>query len=43
MNPSLPRKAVPRMRYISVRLVHPIFERLVPAKGNHGGNNQEFN
>src|SRR5262245_40226219 len=31
------------MCYISVRLVHPIFERLVPSKSNHGGNNQEFN
>src|SRR6266403_3546853 len=41
--PSLPRNVVPRICYIPVRLVHPIFERLVPAKSNQGRNDQEFN
>ena len=39
----LPRKAVERRIYVAVRLARPIFERLIPAKANHGRNNQDFN
>jgi len=39
----LPRKAVERRCYICMRLRRPVFERLVPAKSNHGRNDQDFN
>ena len=39
----LPRKAVERRSYISVRLGRPIFERRVPAKSNQGRNDNDYN
>jgi hypothetical protein len=39
----LPRKAVEPVRYVSVRLLRPIFERLVPAKSNQGRNDHDYN
>ena len=41
--PSLPRKAVEPICYISVRLRCRIFERRVPAKSNHGRNDYDYN
>ena len=38
----LPRKAVEPRCYICVRLRRPVFERLVPAKSNHGRNEQDY-
>ena len=38
----LPRKAVEPRCYICVRLRRPVFERLVPAKSNHGRNDQDY-
>ena len=39
----LPRKAVEPRCYICVRLSRPVFERLVPAKSNHGRNDRDYN